>query len=81
MEETEALVRMAMRGPDVAGPNAGIMPFDDPAHSFAADLDILDDSDLLSSLISDEFQVPGLGGLLHRTGEDPEFTSADFKCL
>ena len=81
MEETESLVRMAMRGPDIAGHSAGILRFDDPVHNFAADLGILDDSDLLSSFISDDFQVPGLGGLLHRTGEDPEFTSADFKSM
>ena len=82
MEETETLVRMAMTGTDTGVPGADMMRFDDPVHAFAAELDgvdgILDDSDLLSSFISDDFQVPGLAGLLP-AGEDPEFNSADFK--
>lgn len=83
LEETETLVRLAMGAGEGGAPGAGMMRFDDPVNGFAADLDgILDDSDLLSSFISDDFAVPGgLAALGLPPGEEPEFTSADFKSL
>ena len=81
MEETEALVRLAMRGPVVGGgAYGGLLRPDDPMAGYAAELDgILGDSELLSSFISDDFAVPGgLGALGLPPGEEPEYSSSEF---
>ena len=78
-EETEAIVQMAMQGREGAPAGADLLSFDDPTHSFAADLDgLMQESELLSSLVSDDYQVPQLGALLPASEDrDQEHTSAD----
>lgn len=75
-------MRLAMRSGEEAAPGAAAR-FNGPENGFDSDLDgLLDESDLLSSFISDDFAVPGgLAALGLPLGEEPEFTSADFKGL